>query len=337
MIFPVISLLTLALAPLSMAAACSADHKRADVAPSSPDEIIVSNDSPGKAAACSVGHKKHRGKKHHGNKHHGKKTKHLAEGPPSSTDGNPVPPVKGEPGNGEPPKGEPPEDGPVKSQPGDGHPVGPVAGSRKFTGLGTSYGEKEQCHEEDCWQSGACSFVDYRLPAGIDGSTCVSDKIWNNGGHCGGCMSVSYKGKTITVMVTNVTGGEDTHLDMTPATMTKLVGYPAGGIDGISWEWIKCPIPSSSPLTIKMHGGASKYWFAATVENAVLRTDKVEVSTDNGQSWLPTTRQKYNMYVRERLPTEYVWVRATSVSGEQVVVKNVHVESGRSVLATTNY
>jgi hypothetical protein len=75
----------------------------------------------------------------------------------------------------------------------------PTSSGTKFVGLGTRYGS--DCTEEDCWQDGACSFVDYSLPAGIDGSTCVSTDIWNNGGNCGGCISVSYKGKTITVMV----------------------------------------------------------------------------------------------------------------------------------------
>lgn len=74
-----------------------------------------------------------------------------------------------------------------------------AAPSEVFFGLGTRYGG--DCKEEDCWQKGACSFVDYDLPSAVDGSTCVSEDIWNNGANCGGCISVSYKGKTITVMV----------------------------------------------------------------------------------------------------------------------------------------
>lgn len=54
------------------------------------------------------------------------------------------------------------------------------------TGLGTKYGD--DCTEEDCWQGGACSFTDYTLPASIDGSTCVSEDIWNDGYNCGGCV-----------------------------------------------------------------------------------------------------------------------------------------------------
>ena len=66
-------------------------------------------------------------------------------------------------------------------------------------GQGTRYGDG--CTEEDCWQDGACSFTDYVLPSSVDGSTCVSDDIWRKGYNCGGCISVTYKGKTITVMV----------------------------------------------------------------------------------------------------------------------------------------
>jgi hypothetical protein len=70
-----------------------------------------------------------------------------------------------------------------------------------YTGLGTRYGLSDGCTEEDCWQKGACSFVDYKLPHGIDGTTCVSEDIWNNGANCGGCIQVSYKGKSLKIMV----------------------------------------------------------------------------------------------------------------------------------------
>jgi hypothetical protein len=67
------------------------------------------------------------------------------------------------------------------------------------TGLGTRYGAN--CKEEDCWQKGACAFTNYNLPSTIDGSTCVSEAIWDKSAHCGGCIKVTYKGKTLTIMV----------------------------------------------------------------------------------------------------------------------------------------
>lgn len=76
-----------------------------------------------------------------------------------------------------------------------------VSANPTFTGLGTRYGDADGCTEENCWQKGACSFVDYKLPAGIDGSTCVSEEIWDNGANCGGCIEVKYKTKALKIMV----------------------------------------------------------------------------------------------------------------------------------------
>ncbi|KAI8671878.1 hypothetical protein NCS57_00664300 [Fusarium keratoplasticum] len=209
--------------------------------------------------------------------------------------------------------------------------------SEVFTGLGTRYGLSDGCTEEDCWQSGACSFVDYDLPSGLDGSTCVSDDIWDNGANCGGCISVTYKGVTLKIMVTNRTGGNATHLDMTPSTWSKLTkGYSGGGVDGIEWEWIKCPLPESSSLQIHMHKGASKYWFAATIENALLRTKKVEVSSDKGKTWQVCTLHDPNMYILDdkTLPDDTAYVRVTDINDGQVVVKDVVLKSGVVTKAT---
>ncbi|KAG6001965.1 hypothetical protein E4U21_003616 [Claviceps maximensis] len=217
-------------------------------------------------------------------------------------------------------------------------PAAAAAKSEKFVGMGTEYGLDYPCTEYDCWQHGSCSFTDYTLPAGIDGTTCVSEVIWDNGAHCGGCISVSYKGKTIKVMVTNRTDGLATHLDMPPDTWAKLTnGSKWGGVQGIEWEWIDCPI--STPLKIKLHGGASRYWFAASVENAVTRTSKLEVSTDAGKTWMTTHREVFNMYTlgKQQLSSDSAWVRVTSIDGKQVVVKDVALQSGKVTAAAANY
>jgi expansin (peptidoglycan-binding protein) len=124
---------------------------------------------------------------------------------------------------------------------------------------------------------------------------------------------------------------------MTPDTWSKLTnGMTAGGVDGIEWDWVKCPI--TSPLVIHMHGGASQYWFAATVENASLRTTKMEVSSDGGKTWKGTERDTNNFFVADGvLPSATAWVRVTSESGSTVVVENVKLASGVSTTATKNY
>ncbi|EKJ71817.1 hypothetical protein HYE68_011203 [Fusarium pseudograminearum] len=213
-----------------------------------------------------------------------------------------------------------------------------AAVSPVFTGLGTRYGDADGCTEENCWQNGACSFVGYDLPPGIDGSTCVSDEIWNKGANCGGCIQVTYKSKTIKVMVTNRTGGDKNHLDMTPATWNKLTNnMKGGGVDGIKWKWIECPL-RSAPLQVHMHGGASKYWFAATIENMTHRVKAVQVSSDSGKTWKSCYLKDPNMWMLDgTLPSDSAWVRVTSVNNKQVIVKNVALKSGVVTKATANF
>ncbi|KAI7156491.1 hypothetical protein KC352_g27516 [Hortaea werneckii] len=89
-----------------------------------------------------------------------------------------------------------------------------------------------------------------------------------------------------------------------------------------------------------MHGGASQYWFAATVENARRRTAKMEVSADGGETWQETVRDTNNFF---KLPsnggtgTETALIRVTSHTGTQVEVKEVDMTSGKKTVAQDNY
>ncbi|KAH0285036.1 barwin-like endoglucanase [Aureobasidium namibiae CBS 147.97] len=203
-------------------------------------------------------------------------------------------------------------------------------------GKGTWYGEN--CGEEACWQQGACAFTDYVLPSTIAGSTCVSETIWANGADCGGCVEISYKGGAKKIaMVTNKTGGDKNHLDMSPDMFSQLANKNLGEIP-IEWQFVPCPITDG--LQIKMHGGASQYWFAATVFNARLRTTKLEVSADSGKTWKATTRNVNNYFALSGnggTNTKTAWVRVTSENGDTVVVKDVDMTSGKTTKGTANY
>jgi expansin (peptidoglycan-binding protein) len=124
---------------------------------------------------------------------------------------------------------------------------------------------------------------------------------------------------------------------MTPATWSKLTGgISAGGVDGIEWEFVKCPI--KDPLSVVMHGGASKYWFAATVENATRRTKSLQVSSDEGKTWIATERDTNNFFVAPGvLKSDTAWVKLTSHTDTEVIVKNVVLQSKKATKATTNY
>jgi expansin (peptidoglycan-binding protein) len=147
-----------------------------------------------------------------------------------------------------------------------------------------------------------------------------------------------YQGKKKIAMVTNKTGGNATHLDMTPDMFSQVAAKSLGGIN-IEWNFVPCPI--TAPLEIRMHGGASQWWFAATVENAVLRTATLEVSTDSGSTWKSTTRDVNNFFKLSSsgggTDTTTAWIRVTSENGSQVVVENVNMASGTVTTATTNY
>ena len=68
----------------------------------------------------------------------------------------------------------------------------PLGKRQELSGQATFYGGNVQ--------GGACSFSTYTLPAGLYG-TALSDSNWADSANCGGCVSVTYGGKSITAMV----------------------------------------------------------------------------------------------------------------------------------------
>jgi hypothetical protein len=74
------------------------------------------------------------------------------------------------------------------------------------------------------------------------------------------------------------------------------------------------------------------------VENATYRTSKLEVSTDQGSTWQPTTRNVNNFFEASgALSADTAWVKVTSVEGSSVVVKDVKLVPKSSTAATENY
>ena len=87
-----------------------------------------------------------------------------------------------------------------------------------------------------------------------------------------------------------------------------------------------------------MKSGVSQYWFSAQVVNAHRRTSKMEVSIDQGKTWLSTTRQTYNFFeISSGAGATTAWIRVTSETGTQVVVENVSMTGDAKATATANY
>jgi len=125
------------------------------------------------------------------------------------------------------------------------------------------------------------------------------------------------------------------HLDLFQNAFTELASASTGIID-VSWEYVPCPVQGN--LQIHMKSGVSQYWFSAQVVNAHRRTAKMEVSVDSGKTWVTATRTAYNFFeISSGVGATSAWIRVTSHTGTQVVVKNVSQTSDARVTATANY
>lgn len=124
---------------------------------------------------------------------------------------------------------------------------------------------------------------------------------------------------------------------MPPATWNQLTNnMSGGGVDGIEWKFIDCPITTG--LWIKVHAGGSQYWPAVTIENATQGTKQVAFSDDEGTTWHGTTRNTNNFFVMDgTLSGANAWVKVTSVSGKTVVVKGVKLASGAVTKTEKNF
>jgi len=181
-----------------------------------------------------------------------------------------------------------------------------------------------------------CSFTGYTLPSGVFG-TALSDSNWAGAQACGQCVKVTGPdGTKITAMVVDQCPGcGPNHLDLFPDAFAKLAD-PSKGIIKVSWEYVPCGI--TGPIVLKNKSGTSKFWFSMQVVNANVGVSKLEVSTDGGSTWKPTTRQPYNYFENSSgFGTDSVDVKVTSIDGKTIVVKGVSVADSSTKTASGNF
>lgn len=125
------------------------------------------------------------------------------------------------------------------------------------------------------------------------------------------------------------------HLDLFQNAFADLANPSAGVID-TTWTPIACGI--TSPLSLHNKEGTSKFFFSMQVLNANLPVQSLEVSTDGGNTWQPTTRKDYNFFEQEQgFMTDTVDVKVMSTTGGSVVVNGVSVADGSSTTAGSNF
>jgi expansin (peptidoglycan-binding protein) len=115
------------------------------------------------------------------------------------------------------------------------------------------------------------------------------------------------------------------HLDLYPDAFAKLAD-PSKGVINVSWDYVPCGI--TTPIVLKNKSGTSKFWFSMQVMNANVGVSKLEVSTDGGATWKPTTRKPYNFFENPAgFGADSVDIKVTGTNGKVVTVKGVSIAS----------
>ena len=124
------------------------------------------------------------------------------------------------------------------------------------------------------------------------------------------------------------------HLDIFADGFSQLA--PTPGIINTSYRFTTCDI--SSPLVLHNKTGTSPYWFSIQVLNTSEPVANLEVSTDGGNTWLPTARQPYNFFENPAgFRTDRVMVKVTSETGKVVVVDGVGMDSDAKFTGPSNF
>lgn len=210
-------------------------------------------------------------------------------------------------------------------------------------GLATMYGGydkdvSKRCHEEDCWQNGACLFgSDYHLPPGIDGSTSTSQFLWENGTNCGACIElINSKGTTqnkVKLMVTNASGGLKNSLDNPPETYDKIakgtVAAKWGGVDSNKWRWTSCGL--DLPLRIFSR------WGSIIVYDGNRATVSIEARCSGEEEWRLGMRGSINGVSWKPEFKCPVDLRLTSDQGDVITFEKFNLANGNTATASGNY
>ncbi len=207
-------------------------------------------------------------------------------------------------------------------------PAVQAAESSSVSGKSTFYGGN--------LAGGACSFSTYSLPAGLFG-TAYSGQVWDSAAECGRCVRVTGpNGNSITAMIVDECPECDQgHLDLFQDAFAEL-GALSAGIIATSYAFVPCGI--ASPLVLHSKPGTSAYYFALQVVNANEGIAALDVSTDGGATWQPTSRADYNFFEQPAgFGTDTVDVRLTSTAGDTVVVSGVRASSGAQTTASSNF
>eukprot|EP01105_Mastigella_eilhardi_P026422 TRINITY_DN7648_c0_g1_i1.p1 TRINITY_DN7648_c0_g1~~TRINITY_DN7648_c0_g1_i1.p1 ORF type:complete len:462 (+),score=108.05 TRINITY_DN7648_c0_g1_i1:16-1401(+) len=183
------------------------------------------------------------------------------------------------------------------------------------------------------WETGgACSFGpwDGATGYGYKYSAAPNEAFYDKGAQCGICYElVGPLGATriIVADMCPVKGntpcdGSMTHFDLSDPTFP-LLADPHLGVVNVTFRMISCDVTGN--LKVRINSDSSVYWFSVLVFNHRVGLSAVDISKDNGTTWLSAPRQDYNEWVYSPPSgsplTASVLIRVTSITNEKITLK----------------
>ncbi|MBT8226356.1 MAG: hypothetical protein HKP61_01905 [Dactylosporangium sp.] len=160
--------------------------------------------------------------------------------------------------------------------------AGPLAAGESRSGKATHY---------DATGGGNCSFE----ASGPGLYVALSPSEYAAGAACGGYLDVTNARGTVRVKVTDQCPGCPAgHIDLSKEAFARL-GALATGELAVTYRTVVNPaLPG--PITVRVKDGASRWWFAARIDNHGNPLSRVEVKTASG--WAALDRTDYNYWLK---------------------------------------
>ncbi|KAH9813904.1 Non-catalytic module family EXPN [Melampsora americana] len=191
----------------------------------------------------------------------------------------------------------------------------PSVSKRSYTSKGTFWGGN--------WAGGNCGFSTWPQPRNYP-QIAIAGNLWGSAANCGACLEVSGPAGQVKVGIVGDQCPSCTAngLDMDPAMWAAVTGNASPAIVDITWQVVSCGF--STPIQLINKVGVSSHWFSMQVAGSNTPVRSLEISTDNGNTWVPTTRQDYNFFQpAQPAQGESGHIRVTCANGRTIITQRV--------------
>jgi expansin (peptidoglycan-binding protein) len=171
--------------------------------------------------------------------------------------------------------------------------------------------------------SGNCSF---EVPAD-DLYVALGPSQYSSGASCGAYLDVTGpKGKVRVKVFDSCPECPAGHLDLS-RTAFKKIGNEIDGIIPIKYKLVTNP-STPAPISVRIKEGASRYWFAARIDNHANLLSKVQVASGNG-SFKTASRTDFNYWIIDAGagPGPFK-IKITDVYGNAATVTGIKMSPG---------